>query len=61
MTSRTAVAIAGFVVWATLIGLTFYELFTTGPSVLILISLVLVGVLGVGIFGALGQQRGGRR
>jgi hypothetical protein len=61
VTARNLIGVAAFVVWATMISLTLYELFTNGPDILILISLVFVGVLGVGIFGALSERRGGPR
>ena len=47
--------------WMTLAFLTLFVLFTSGPGVLELVSLVVVGLLGVGVFGALGEppRRGG--
>jgi hypothetical protein len=36
-------------------------LFTKGPDVLVLISLLVVAVLGAGVFGALTERRGGPR
>ena len=40
---------------------TLYVLFTSGPDVLNVLSLLVVAVLAFGIFGALGQPPGGRR
>jgi hypothetical protein len=58
---RHLITLAAFLLWAALTGLTLYVLFTEGPDVLVLISLVFVAVLGVGIFGALNERRGGPR
>jgi hypothetical protein len=58
---RHLITLAAFLLWAALTGLTLYVLFTEGPDVLVLISLLFVGVLGVGIFGALNERRGGPR
>ena len=43
--------------WVLIAFLTFYVLFTKGPDVLVLISLVVVAVLGFGFFGALTERR----
>ncbi len=43
--------------WALIAFLTFYVLFTKGPDVLVLISLLVVAVLGFGFFGALTEKR----
>jgi nitrogen fixation-related uncharacterized protein len=43
--------------WALIAVLTFYVLFTEGPDVLVVISLVVVAVLGFGFFGALTERR----
>ncbi len=59
--ARRVITLAAFLLWAALTGLTLYVLFTEGPDVLVFISLVFVGVLGVGIFGALNERRGGPR
>jgi hypothetical protein len=61
MTPRSLIAVLAFLLWAALTSLTLYELFTKGPDVLVFISLVFVGVLGIGIFGALNERRGGPR
>ena len=47
--------------WAALAFLTLFVLFTSGPDFLVLVSLVVVALLGVGVFGALGEppNRGG--
>jgi hypothetical protein len=59
--ARRIITFAAFSLWAALTGLTLYVLFTEGPDVLVFISLVFVAVLGVGIFGALNDRRGGPR
>jgi hypothetical protein len=61
MTARRIIAVLAFLLWAALTGLTFYVLFTEGPDVLVFISLVFMVVLGIGIFGALNERRGGPR
>ena len=61
MTARRLIAILAFLLWGALTFLTFYVLFTDGPDVLVFISLVIVGTLGIGIFGALNEKRGGPR
>jgi hypothetical protein len=48
-----------FLLWAVMTFLTLYVLFTEGADVLVFISLVFLTVLGVGIFGALNERRGG--
>jgi hypothetical protein len=58
---RRIITVAAFLLWAALTFLTLYVLFTEGPDVLVFISLVFVAVLGVGIFGALNERRGGPR
>ena len=47
--------------WMTLAFLTLFVLFNSGPGFLELVSLVVVAILGVGVFGALGEppRRGG--
>ena len=49
------------ILWAMLAFLTLFVLFTSGPDFLVLLSLVIVAVLGIGVFGALGEppNRGG--
>ena len=57
--ARRIILVLGFLLWATMAFLTFYVLFTSGPDVLVFISLVVVLVLGAGVFGALTEKRGG--
>jgi hypothetical protein len=48
--------------WMALAFLTLFVLFTSGPGFLEVVSLVVVALLGVGVFGALGEppnRRGG--
>ena len=47
--------------WVVLAFLTLYVLFTSGPSFLVIVSLLVVALIGVGVFGALGEppNRGG--
>ena len=47
--------------WMTLAFLTLFVLFTSGPGFLELVSLIVVALLGIGVFGALGEppKRGG--
>jgi hypothetical protein len=59
--ARRIVLTLGFLLWAAIAFLTFYVLFTKGPDVLVLISLLVVAVLGAGVFGALTERRGGPR
>lgn len=59
--ARRIIATLAFLLWALLTFLTFYVLFTAGPDVIVLISLVMVLTLGAGIFGALNEKRGGPR
>ena len=58
---RKAVLIASLIVIAVLFFLTLFVLFSSGPDMLVLISLLVLAVLGIGIFGALGEspRRGG--
>jgi hypothetical protein len=58
---RRVVLTLGFLLWAAIAFLTLYVLFTEGPDVLVLISLLVVAVLGAGVFGALTERTGGRR
>lgn len=60
MSARSVITALAFVLWAVLTFLTIYVLFTDGPDVLVFLSLVFVTILGVGIFGALNERRGGR-
>lgn len=61
MTARRLITALAFVLWALLAFLTLYVLFTNGPDVLVFMSLAFVTILGVGIFGALHERRGGPR
>ena len=61
MTSRRVILALAFVLWATLTGLTIFILFTEGPDIIVFIALVLVGTMGIGIFGAFNERRGGPR
>ncbi len=61
MTVRRLIAALAFLLWAALAFLTLFVLFTDGPDVLVFISLVVVATLGIGIFGALDEKRGGPR
>jgi hypothetical protein len=59
VTARHVIMALAFLLWATMTFLTLYVLFTEGADVLVFISLVFLTVLGVGIFGALNERRGG--
>jgi hypothetical protein len=59
VTARRVIMALAFLLWATMTFLTLYVLFTEGADVLVFISLVFLTVLGVGIFGALNERRGG--
>ena len=59
--ARRIILALGFLLWATIAFLTLYVLITRGPDVLVLISLLVVAVLGAGVFGALTERTGGRR
>ena len=61
MTARRLITALAFVLWAVLTFLTLYVLITEGPDVLVLLSMIFVSILGVGIFGALNERRGGPR
>ena len=54
---RRAVQLVAMLLWAVLAFLTLYVLFTSGPGVLELLSILVVAILGVGVFGALGDDR----
>ncbi|MEA2171186.1 MAG: hypothetical protein QOF76_4486 [Solirubrobacteraceae bacterium] len=60
MSQRLVVGILAFVLWASMISLTIYDMLANGPSILSLISLTFVGVLGMGVFGSLGGRSGKR-
>jgi hypothetical protein len=57
MIARRIVMVLAALLWAVIAVLTCYVLFTNGPDVLVLISLVVVAVLGFGFFGALTERR----
>ncbi|MEJ7891601.1 MAG: hypothetical protein WKF94_03050 [Solirubrobacteraceae bacterium] len=61
MTVRQVIAAVALILWLTITGLTLYVLFTEGPDFLVFVSLIVVATLGVGIFGALNERRGGPR
>ena len=46
--------------WTVLAFLTLFVLFTSGPDFLVVLSVLVVAVLGIGVFGAFGDRpRGG--
>ena len=57
MTSRTLVLAAALLLVGGLAFLTVYVLIKDGPTVLTLTSLLVLALLGFGIFGALGERR----
>jgi hypothetical protein len=60
--ARRVVLTLGFLLWAGMTFLTLYVLITEGPDVLVLVALLVVTVLGAGVFGSLTEnQRGGPR
>ena len=59
--ARRIILVLGFLLWAVMTFLTLYVLFTDGPDVLVLISLIVVTVLGAGVFGALTERTGRSR
>lgn len=52
---RRAVGLVALLLWGLLAFLTVFVLFTSGPDPLVLISLLVVALLGVGVFGAMGR------
>jgi len=50
---RTAILVSALVFIAVLGFLTFFVLFTSGPDVLVVLSLVVLGLFGFGVIGAL--------
>ena len=56
--ARRAVLLVALLIVGLLAFLTMFVLFTSGPGVLELISLLVLAVLGIGIFGALGEPPG---
>ena len=61
VTARRIIAGVAFLLWLAITGLTLYVLIEKGPDVLVFLSLIVVATLGVGIFGALNERRGGPR
>ena len=61
MNARTIISALAFLLWAVLAFLTIYVLFTEGPDPLVLLSLIFVAIMGIGIFGAFNERRGGPR
>jgi hypothetical protein len=61
MTPRRVITALALALWLVITGLTIYVLVTEGPDVLVFLSLVVVVTLGMGIFGALNERRGGPR
>ena len=53
---RTLVFLAAMLLIAVLGFLTIYVLFTSGPDVIVVVSLIIVGLLGFGVFGAFLRQ-----
>jgi hypothetical protein len=49
------IQILALVFWMVLAFLTLFVLFTNGPDFLVLLSLVVVALIGIGVFGALGE------
>ena len=60
MARRVTVAMA-VPLWGVIAVLNLGVLFSSGPDVLVLVSLLVVAVLGAGILGALTEGRGGPR
>jgi hypothetical protein len=58
---RVAITAVALLFVAFLAFLTLYVLFTSGPDLLVLISLLILALFGIGIFGALGRPPGDRR
>jgi hypothetical protein len=58
---RAAVTAVAVLFTALLAFLTLYVLFTSGPDLLVLISLLILALFGIGIFGALGRPPGDPR
>ena len=57
----TVIKFMALVLWMALAFLTLFVIFTSGPGFLEILSVLVVAVLGIGIFGALGEppRRGG--
>ena len=61
MTARTVIGVLAFLLWGAITAGTIYRLVTNGPDPIVLVALILVGTMGIGIFGALNERRGGPR
>ena len=57
----TLIKFMALLLWMALAFLTMFVIFTSGPGFLEILSVLVVAVLGIGIFGALGDppRRGG--
>lgn len=53
---RTFIQISALILWLVLAFLTLYVLFNTGLDLLTALSLLVVAILGFGIFGAIGER-----
>ena len=55
------IKVLALVLWAALAFLTAFVIFTSGPGFLEILSVLVVAILGIGVFGALGEppRRGG--
>jgi hypothetical protein len=58
---RLVITVIAFGFTALLAFLTLYVLFTSGPDLLVLLSLVILALFGIGIFGALARPPDNRR
>jgi hypothetical protein len=58
---RAAITLVALMFTALLAFLTLYVLFTSGPDLLVLMSLGILALFGIGIFGALGRPPDDRR
>ena len=58
---RAAITAVAFGFTALLAFLTLYVLFTSGPDLLVLLSLLVLSLFGIGIFGALARPPDDRR
>ena len=55
------IQLLALLLWVVLAFLTLFVLFTSGPSFLVIVSILVVALIGIGVFGALGEppKRGG--
>ena len=60
MATKVVLSVAALLI-TVLMFLTLYVLFSSGPDMLVMISILVLAILGFGIFGALGEKprRGG--